>query len=404
MRRFYILIGMLIAVTALVAVLLVVNRPDPEYPSVTALWVTRFDYATVDDVHAIIDNVGRAGFTDVFFQIRGNATAYYRSELEPWAYELSGSRPDLLGEDPGWDPLQTAIDVAESYGLRVHAYMNVLPGWKGTVSPPELARQLWTEHPDWFMVDSLGCKMLPTSGWYAFLNPVLPEVRQHLRGIVKELCRYDVAGIHLDYIRYPYDYRLVAGQHYPEASKDELLRHSDFSYDSASQAALFHRYGWDVTKEQIADFRRNSITKVVRDISYIMQVERPGSSILSASVLGNPVEGRAYAYQDSGDWIRRGLVDWAVQMNYGTRSFDRYLENMRMAAGKKGFASSVVVGINLKNDIADLLGQIEAVRASGSRGMAFFSYDFLFDDQHRPTEKGRVLLNRIGASETIQER
>jgi len=396
MKRFCVLLGILIAVTAVVAVLLLgLRRTRPQQPRVAALWVTRFDYDTPEDVRRIIANVGRAGFTDVFFQIRGNGTAYYNSRLEPWAFELSDHNLARLGEDPGWDPLQLAIDSAKPYGLRLHAYMNVLPGWKGTQAPPEQAGQLWTAHPDWFMVDSLGNTMLPTSGWYAFVNPVLPEVRQHLRGIVKELCRYDIDGVHLDYIRYPHDYRLVAGQHYPDASEEELLRHADFSYDPYSQATLFHRYGWDVTKEQIADFRRDSVTKVVRDISYVMQIEKPGTCILSASVMGNPIEGRSHAYQDSGDWVRRNLLDWAVQMNYGTRSFGRYLENMRRASGKKGFASSVVVGLNLKNDLPDILDQIKVVQESGSRGIALFSYTYLFDENHQPTEKGQVVMSAM---------
>jgi len=273
--------------------------------------------------------------------------------------------------------------------------MNVLPGWKGLEEPPLEAGQLWTAHPDWFMVDSLGRKMLPTSGWYAFINPVLPEVRKHLRGIVAELCQYDVAGIHLDYIRYPEDYRLVAAQRYPDASEEEILRHSDFSYDPVSQAALLDEYGWDVSRKQIVRFRCDSVTRVVRDISYTMQMERPGDCLLSASVMGNPEEGKAHAYQDSGAWVRQGLVDWVVQMNYGTTSFDRYLKAMRKAAGRRGFRRSVVVGINCKNDAGEVSAQIDKALASGSRGFALFSYSFLFGEEHRPTEKGRMLLAKI---------
>lgn len=368
---------------------------QPQRPKVRALWVTRFDYATAEDVSLIINNVGAAGFTDVFFQIRANATTYYRSELEPWAFELSENRLSNLGMDPGWDPLQLAVDAARPHGLRVHAYMNVLPGWKGLASPPVDARQLWTEHPDWFMVDSLEQKMLPTSGWYAFINPVLPEVRAHLRGIVSELCQYDVAGIHLDYIRYPHDYHLVAHQRYSEASDEEIMRHSDFSYDPVSQAKLLNRYGWNVSKQQISEFRRESVTCVVRDISYVMQQQRPNGCLLSASVMGNPVEGKYRAYQDSGLWVRKGLVDWVVQMNYGTRSFDRYMKAMKKAAGRRKFGSSVVVGVNCKNEIELLLDQVDAVQHSDSRGLALFSYAFLFDEQHRPTKKGQRLLEKL---------
>ena len=368
-------------------------RPAP--PPVRALWVTRFDYTKPADVRHIINNVAEAGFTDVFFQVRGNGTAFYKSQLEPWAFELSGEDVGLLGTDPGWDPLQLALDTARPSGLRVHAYMNVLPGWKGRVNPPMSKRQLWTAHPDWFMVDSLGQKMLPTAGWYAFINPVLPEVRAYLRGIVGELCQYDVAGIHLDYIRYPEDYRLVAREHYPDATDEEILRHSDFSYDPVSQAVLLERYGWDVSKEKITQFRCDSVTRVVRDISYIMQMKRPGRCLLTASVMGNPVDGRAHAYQDSGAWVRQGLVDWVVQMNYGTQSFDPYLKAIRKATGRRGFKSSVVVGLYCKNDVDEVAAQIDRVNASGSRGFALFSYSFLFDETHRETEKGRILLAKI---------
>ncbi|VGO23366.1 glycoside hydrolase family 10 protein [Pontiella sulfatireligans] len=390
------LAGLILVAAAAIVLVAVLRYIQPSQRSqIRALWVTRFDYDSAEDVRQIIKNTADAGFTDVFFQIRGNGTVFFRSRIEPWAYELSEGGLPKLGTDPGWDPLQQSIEAARPVGLRVHAYMNVLPGWKGVEDPPPAVGQLWTEHPDWFMVDSLGQKMLPTSGWYSFLNPVLPEVRAHLRGIVSELCRYDLAGIHLDYIRYPHDYRLVAKQRHPNATDEEIQRHSEFSYDPASQAALFDQYGWDVSKEQIRQFRCDSVTRIVRDISYVMQKEKPSDCLLSASVMGNPVEGKHTAYQDSGDWARRGLVDWVVQMNYGTRSFDRYLLAMKKAAGRRKFASSVVVGIYCKNDVEDLLAQIETVKNSGCAGFAVFSYSFLFDEQHVLTEKGGTLLPKI---------
>ena len=386
----------LLSVVALASVMLVALKSvQPPLPPVRALWVTRFDYTTPEDVSRIINNVSEAGFTDVFFQIRGNGTTFYKSGIEPWAYELSGEKLPMLGTDPGWDPLQLALDTARPNGLRVHAYMNVLPGWKGLDPPPQSVGQLWTEHPDWFMVDSLGQKMLPTAGWYGFVNPVLPEVRAHLRGIIGELCQYDVAGIHLDYIRYPHDYHLVAREHYPDATDEEIMRHADFSYDPVSQAALLDQYGWEVSKKQITEFRCESVTRVVRDISYAIQMKRPDHCLLTASVMGDPVEGKAHAYQDSGAWVRQGLVDWVVQMNYGTPSFDRYLKAMNKAAGRRKFKSSVVVGLNCKNDVGEIVAQIDKVAASGSRGFALFAYSFLFDEDHRETEKGRTLLKKI---------
>ena len=57
---------------------------DPD-PSVRAVWITRFDYRSADDVRRAIADSARAGFNTVLFQVRGNASTFYPSELEPWA-------------------------------------------------------------------------------------------------------------------------------------------------------------------------------------------------------------------------------------------------------------------------------------------------------------------------------
>ena len=133
-----VLLGILVANS--VAWLVLSWLQPPETP-VRAIWVTRVDYTMPEDVRSIVNNVAAAGFTDVFFQIRGNATAFYKSRLEPWADELSGKQVGKLGNDPGWDPLQLALDTARPHGLRVHAYMNVLAVPRGisSICPPAIS-------------------------------------------------------------------------------------------------------------------------------------------------------------------------------------------------------------------------------------------------------------------------
>jgi hypothetical protein len=57
------------------------------------------------------------------------------------------------------------------------------------------------------------------------------------------------------------------------------------------------------------------------------------------------------------------------------------------------------MGIYCKNDIEDILEQVELAGDSGCRGLAFFSYTFLFDEMHRPTEKGRILRQKLRPAE-----
>ena len=73
-------------------------RPTPKAsPPIKALWVTRFDYQTDFDVKQIMRNASMAGFTDVFFQVRGNGTTCYPSDIEPWSDSVL-----IKGQPPSW--------------------------------------------------------------------------------------------------------------------------------------------------------------------------------------------------------------------------------------------------------------------------------------------------------------
>ncbi|MCC7300952.1 MAG: family 10 glycosylhydrolase [Verrucomicrobia bacterium] len=373
-------------VFALLISLLTTASAPAHLPEVRAIWVTRFDYKKPADVEAIVANCARSGFTDIFFQIRGNGTVFYPSRVEPWAHELTSDNASTTGRNPGWDPLQIAADSAKKHGIRLHAYMNVLPGWRGIQDAPRSAGQNWTAHPEWFMVDSLGQRMRPTSGWYSFLNPALPEVRQHLTAIAAELAKYDIAGVHLDYIRFPYDYKDVAPQLYPRASSADLARRSDFSYDRFSMEQVRKNYGgnWGA-------FRRDSVSQVVADLRKTVKAARGPQCTISSSVLADFDRGYTAGFQDSRRWAKEQMVDWLVPMNYNPQLFDERLGKIRKSLGRGATASQLVVGIDCKASPAEIRREIEAVRNAGCHGYALFAYSYLFEE-HRPTAKAKALL------------
>lgn len=360
-------------------------RP-PSGPEVRAIWVTRFDYKSQLDVSSIVVNCAKAGFTDIFFQVRGNGTVFYPSRVEPWAFELSGKDVSKTGKNPGWDPLLTASAWAKRYHIRLHAYINVLPGWRGKLDPPREAGQLWTTHPDWFMVDSTGARMRPTSAWYGFLNPAHPAVRAHLAQIATELARYDIAGLHLDYIRFPYDYKDVAREIYPHASAAGIKAHSTFSFDPVSLAAM----GRSTSRKKWDTFRRRAVSQVVSDLRGSFKKQRGSQAILSASVMADFDAGYRDAFQDSRHWVKDRLVDWVVPMNYNARLFDDRLKRMKHLLGRRATANRLVVGINCAGDVREIRRQINSARSVGCRGVALFSYSYLFKG-HQPAEKARVL-------------
>lgn len=271
---------------------------------VRAIWVTRFDYKTADDVQRIIKNCKSGGFDTVLFQVRGNGTVAYPSKIEPWAEQFGFA-------DPGFDPLATAIDEAHQRDMQLHPWINVMPGWRGPQFPAD-PEQLYFKHPDWFWYDGRGQRQPlvhtvddRTRGWYASLNPCLPEVRDYLVRVCKEIVsNYDVDGLHLDYIRFPNE-PVVRGEHIPDYPRDPrtlALYRSDTGLAPDDDPKRWNQW------------RSDCVTSLVADIHRMMRRTRP-SAVLSSAV-GSIPERALTHYQDPRRWIQDGLVDAVYLMNY----------------------------------------------------------------------------------------
>ena len=121
------------------------------FESVRAMWITRWDYRSGHDVKQIVRQAKGIGVTDLLFQVRGQADAFYRSPIEPWGDELLENLPTGQVE-PDFDPLAVACAEAHRRGLRLHAWINVMPLWKGTI-PPRNPNHLYHTNPRWRLID-----------------------------------------------------------------------------------------------------------------------------------------------------------------------------------------------------------------------------------------------------------
>ena len=63
------------------------------------------------------------GVNAIIFQIRPEADAFYKSDLEPWSRFLTG-RQGVAPDDPTFDPLEFIIDECHKRGMELHAWMN----------------------------------------------------------------------------------------------------------------------------------------------------------------------------------------------------------------------------------------------------------------------------------------
>jgi uncharacterized lipoprotein YddW (UPF0748 family) len=332
-----------------------------------ALWVSRFEYATPEDLARIMERASGAGFNLVYLQVRGRADAFYRSSYEPWAENLTG----VLGQDPGWDPLEAALLEAEPRGLEVHAWINAFTGWAGgTPPPPSEPPHAFLQHSDWVMVAEDGAGM-PYSSGTRWMTPGHPGVRSRLAAVAADIARrYRVGGVHLDYIRYPG----------PEYSYDHA---SLLAFDSVS--ALEPGLGFDEMRRRFVTWSvaetRDSLKEVGRALD------------LSAAVWGiyqnklgwsGVTTGYESVFQDARAWGRLGIVDalvpmvyWPLADAYGDRLDFAYLADEHVLS----VDGPVFVGIYVPGlDGRGLAQQVERARMAGAEGVSIFSYSSLEDE------------------------
>ena len=339
---------------------------DDDLGEARALWVTRWDYGDEDDVETIMDRADDAGFNVVLFQVRGTFDAFYASSLEPWASELSGT----LGQDPGWDPLQTALDLGHARGLEVHAWLNTFPFWRGTSPPPETQpRHMFLQHPEWLVVDEWGDPMDLNSS-YVFASPGSPEVRAHVAAVASDIVtHYAVDGIHLDYIRYP---------------------GPEYSHDDASLAAYADSGG----ALDYGDWQREQVTATAAAVNDAIGAVDP-DVLLTAAVWGIyedlwswwTSQGNVDYYQDSLAMVDEGALDVIVPMIYWplTEPSGEYTDYRTLV---EFFASSVpgdALWAGMKADYGDfgeIAAEIDVAREVGAGGVSIFAYSTLVEHDY----------------------
>lgn len=345
--------------------------PIPMPQPVRAVWVARFHYKYADDIRVIMRNCAEMGFNTVLWQVRGNATVAYPSRLEPWAEEFDF-------RDPGFDPLGLAVQEAHANGLRIEAWVNVMPGWRGR-NPPAARTQLWHTHPHWFLHDAAGARQ-PLGDFYVILNPCLPQVRRHITSVMEEIVtRYEVDGLHMDYVRYAWDTTPNARNLYPRDPETLRLyrQQTGLAPDDDPQA-------WD-------SWRANQLTQLVSDIRRMTRSRRPGLT-LTAATWGDPTRGYRDFFQNAVGWLRSGLLDAAYPMAYTPKlaTLDNYIGAYQSLA--PGARIIPGLGVYMHKTPDQTARQAERCRLWGG-DVAVFSYESIFaaagDRNAKPADLAR---------------
>jgi uncharacterized lipoprotein YddW (UPF0748 family) len=356
---------------------------------VRALWVQRGSLTTPTSVISVVETAREAGFNTLIVQVRGRGDAYYTSRREP--------RSPLLARQPtSFDPLALILARAHRAGLKVHAWVNV--NLVADAAPPGARAHLVYTHPEWLMVPKpLAAdltQMNPRSPEYLrrlsayararpdqlegiFLSPLHEDAIDHTVGVVADIAsRYDVDGIHLDYLRFPneeFDYSAGALRQFQAGLIRQLTRAERREYaERARNRPLFYT---EMFPQRWQEFRRDRLTALLTRIRQAVKARRARATV-SAAVFPDAVEASAHRLQDWAGWLQSGLLDAVCPMAYTTApavfkaqiaSVEQLARNRPVWAGIGAF--QLTPSATVEN--------IRTARALGTEGIVLFSYDNL---------------------------
>jgi uncharacterized lipoprotein YddW (UPF0748 family) len=352
---------------------------DP--PEIRALWVDAFHAGirSAAEVNDLVDAAVRAHLNTLFVQVRRRGDSLYLRGIEPPL--------DDPAYDPSFDALAGIVEAAHRAGLEVHAWINAMPTWRDE-QPPRDPRHLFNRHgpgaggdDNWFTSSPSGEHRFPVG---YFVDPGHPAAAAYLAEIYLTIVRnYAVDGIHFDYIRYP-------------ETEDRLPRGSGVGYNAVSLARFRRATGRSDTPAPDdaawTEWRRTQVTNLVRRISIEARAINPRIRISGALIpWGAPPSGeRDFAdvapmqriFQDWHQWLKDGLLDIGVPMNYATETDDRvrgWFDGWIRWEKRHKHGRFVVVGIGAyRNTPEHTLAQVERARTPAGRdrtdGVSFFSY------------------------------
>lgn len=257
-------------------------------------------------------------------------------------------------------PLAAALADARAAGIQLHAWCIA---WSLQDGSAEEIAALRAQNR--LMRDAAGNEL-------PWLCPAHPENRQLLIEACADLARRGVAGIHLDYVRYP--------------ARDGCycLRHR-FAFEGTTTA--FH-LNWpaDVLPgaplaAEFDPFRRDEMTSFVAELAAAVRAINPAVQV-SAAVFPLPEAVEQYG-QDWPAWLRAGHLDFAAPMLYEPTA-SRFADRLDACLAAAPAPVKILPGIGTSADTTQLdalaaAEQIAAARARPTPGFAFFHLDAQLD-------------------------
>ncbi len=246
----------------------------------------------------MLDELQGMGINTVFVQVRPSADSFYPSNLVPWSKYLTGKQ----SEGPDYDPLAFMIEETHRRGMEFQAWFNPFRANTGETKVEDFApNHVAVTHPEWIV----------QSGSKMYINPGIPEARQHIIDVIMEVVNnYEVDGVHLDDYFYPSDGNFADDLTYLAHNENMILDKADWRRDNINQFV-----------EQMGKSIHSSKPQVRFGISPF-GVWRNLSMDFSGSDTKASVSAYDNMYADVRTWIKQGWIDYVVPQIYWSMTLE----------------------------------------------------------------------------------
>jgi uncharacterized lipoprotein YddW (UPF0748 family) len=286
------------------------QEADPQHPKreFRGAWIHTVGQAQYIQMNSVqmkayfvkmLDQLQTAGINAVIFQVRPQADAFYKSDLEPWSRYLTGVQGKA--PDGNFDPLAFMVDECHKRNMELHAWLNPY-----RVTNSELQalapNHIYNRYPERFL----------KYGTQIYFDPGIPENRDFICQVVKDIVmRYAVDAIHMDDYFYPYP---IPGEKFPDDGS--------FSRYAASQ-------GFSVSQRN--DWRRNNVNMLIKEIKQTILQTKPWvrfgvspfgiyrnkkSTSDGSGSETNGLQNYDDLYADVKLWVKNGWIDYNLPQLY----------------------------------------------------------------------------------------
>lgn len=310
---------------------------------------------------SILNRMEEFGMNTLFFQIRPNNDAFYKSELNPWSEFLVGA-----GIDPGWDPLAWMIEETHKRGFDFQCWMNAYRVTTSSYLPDstKIASNYTNDEIVAFkeraiagLADGNFAKLHPEyvvtgeSDTRLILNPSEVAVQDFIVATLKEIIEnYDIDGMHFDDYFYlngttssdTVNTNFAGGATYNAkytgaSTLNDLGNYQEYLDNSSKYAHMPRGY-------TLGEFRRENVNVMMRKIRAMVDeynaengthveygskpaaVWRSNIEYCSTNTYrciegGSNTNANAYSsysdlFADTWKWVEEGLVDYVAPQVY----------------------------------------------------------------------------------------